>query len=404
MKAKKIETPEELEQKRLDALKSLKIMDTFPEESYNRLVRLAIDLFNIPICYIAFLDEERQWFKARQGLKAKQTPRCISFCNMTIKKSEPLIINDALLDERFANSPLVQQEPFIRFYAGVPLTDPQGYNVGTFCLADTMPKELDSRQQELLLNLANIAKDELNLRKTNLLLEKIKKQLEVRNKLIRKVFSFYMSDEVANTILESPHHQKLGGYENKITILFSDLRNFTPLSEAISGETLVSLLNTYFSKMVPVIEKHRGIVDAFIGDAIMVIFGAPYSSGNDSLRAVACALEMQQVLKKLNQANSKINLPQLEMGVGINTGVAVVGNVGSKNRMQYSAIGSSVNLSSRIQDLSLGGQILIAESTYQEVAKDIDINGHLRVKVKGIQSPITIYDVARLKSQKKNAH
>lgn len=404
MKTKKIETPEELEQKRLEALKSLKIMDTFPEESYNRLVRLAIDLFNIPICYIAFLDEERQWFKARQGLKAKQTPRCISFCNMTIKKSEPLIINDALLDERFANSPLVQQEPFIRFYAGVPLTDPQGYNVGTFCLADTMPKELDSRQQELLLNLANIAKDELNLRKTNLLLEKIKKQLEVRNKLIRKVFSFYMSDEVANTILESPHHQKLGGYENKITILFSDLRNFTPLSESIPGETLVSLLNTYFSKMVPVIEKHRGIVDAFIGDAIMVIFGAPYSSGNDSLRAVACALEMQQVLKKLNQANSKINLPQLEMGVGINTGVAVVGNVGSKNRMQYSAIGSSVNLSSRIQDLSLGGQILIAESTYQEVAKDIDINGHLRVKVKGIQSPITIYDVAGLKPQDKNAH
>ncbi|KTD73291.1 adenylate/guanylate cyclase domain-containing protein [Legionella tucsonensis] len=398
LKLKKTETHEELEQKRLDALQSLKIMDTLPEESYERLVRLAIDLFNIPICYIAFLDEERQWFKARYGLKAKQTPRCISFCNVTIKKSEPLIVNDALNDERFANSPLVQQDPFIRFYAGIPLTDPLGYNVGTFCLADTSPKELDSRQLSLLLNLANIAKDELTLRKTNLLLQKIKKQLEVRNKLIRKVFSFYMSDEVANTILESPHHQKLGGHESKITIMFSDLRNFTPLSESIPGETLVSLLNTYFSKMVPVIEKHQGIVDAFIGDAIMVIFGAPYSSGNDSLRAVACALEMQRVLKKLNQTHSKINLPHIEMGVGINTGRAVVGNIGSKKRMQYSAIGSPVNLSSRIQDLSLGGQILISESTYKEVVKDIEINGYLRVKVKGVLSPITIYDVARLKS------
>lgn len=87
------------------------------------------------------------------------------------------------------------------------------------------------------------------------------------------------------------------------------------------------------------------------------------------------------------------------MGIGINTGVAVVGNVGSRKRMQYSAIGSPVNLSSRIQDLSLGGQILISESTYKEVAKDIEVNGHLRVKVKGIQSPITIYDVAGLKSQ-----
>ncbi|KTC79569.1 fused adenylate cyclase/two component hybrid sensor/regulator [Legionella cherrii] len=398
-KLKEIENTQEYENKRLDALESLKIMDTGPEESYDRLVRLAIDLFNIPICYIAFLDEKRQWLKSHHGLKVKQTPRNISFCNVTIKKHEPLIINDALNDERFANSPLVQQAPHIRFYAGVPLTDPQGYNVGTFCLADTSPKQLDSKQLELLLNLAHIAKDQLSLRKTNFLLQKIKSQLEVRNKLIRKVFSFYMSDEVVNTILKSPHHQKLGGYENKITVMFSDLRNFTPLSEAIPGETLVSLLNNYFSKMVPVIEKYQGIVDAFIGDAIMVIFGAPYSSGNDSLRAIACALEMQQVLKKLNQANKKKNLPQLEMGIGINTGVAVVGNVGSKKRMQYSAIGSSVNLSSRIQDLSLGGQILISESTYKEVVNDIEINGHLRVKVKGIQSPITIYDVSHLKLQ-----
>lgn len=398
-KLKEIETTQSFENKRLDALESLRIMDTVPEESYDRLIRLAINFFNIPICYIAFLDDKRQWFKARHGLQAKQTPRSISFCNVTIQKHEPLIINDALVDERFANSPLVQKDPFIRFYAGVPLTDPQGYNVGTFCLADTSPKELDDKQLELLLNLAHIAKDELSLRKSNYLLQKVKNQLEVRNKLIRKVFSFYMSDDVVNTILESPHHQRLGGYEHKITILFSDLRNFTPLSESIPGEALVSLLNNYFSKMVPVIEKHQGTVDAFIGDAIMVIFGAPYSSGDDSQRAIACALEMQKVLKKLNQSNQKKNLPHLEMGIGINTGIAVVGNVGSKKRMQYSAIGSSVNLSSRIQDLSLGGQILISESTYNEVAKDIEINGHLRVKVKGIESPITIYDVSKLKLQ-----
>lgn len=390
--------PEDLkhEQKRLDALESLKILDTAPEESYNRLVRLAIELFNISICYIAFLDDKRQWFKARVGLKQRSTERSTSFCNTTIRKKEPLIVNDALLDKRFANSPLVQNKPFIRFYAGVPLTDPQGYNVGTFCLADTSPKLLDEKQKEILLHLANIAKDELYLRKTNLLLQKVKKQLELRNQIIRKVFSFYMSDEVVDTILEAHHRQKLGGYESKITIMFCDLRNFTPLSETIPSEDLVSLLNAYFSKMVPIIEKHQGIVDAFIGDEIMVIFGAPYSSGNDSLRAVSCALEMQKALKRFNNANSKINLPSLEMGIGINTGVAVVGNIGSKKRMQYSAIGSSVNLSSRIQDLSLGGQILISELTYKEVEKDIKINGHLRVKVKGIQSPITIYDVAQL--------
>lgn len=387
-----------LEQKRLGALDSLKIMDTAPEECYDQLVHLAIELLNAPICYIAFLDERRQWFKSRHGLQAKQTPRSIAFCNETIKKSEPLIIADTHLDERFASSPLVRDDPNIRFYAGIPLTTPDGSNVGTFCLADTEPKVLEPKQLELLLKLANIAKDQLSLRQSNHLLKKIKKQLEIRNAFIRKVFSFYMSDDVVNTILESPAHHKLGGKDTKITILFSDLRNFTPLSEALPGDQLVSLLNTYFNKMVRVIEAHKGTVDAFIGDAIMVIFGAPYSTGDDALRAVSCALDMQKELKKLNRVNKKNGLPQLEMGVGINTGKAVVGNIGSKKRMQYSAIGSSVNLSSRIQDLTLGGQTLISEATYLEVAKHVKISGNLRVKVKGIQSPLTIYDVEKIAS------
>lgn len=386
---------EHLEQRRLQALESLKIMDSLPEESYDRLVHLAVELLDIPICYIAFLDEKRLWFKSLYGLKEKQTPRYITFCNETIKKNEPLVIKDTYLDERFAQNPYVQEAPFIRFYAGVPLTDPDGYNVGTFCLADTQPKDMEPKQMALLLKLANIAKDQLTLRHANQLLEKIKKQLELRNKFIRKTFSFYMSDEVVNTILESPSN-KLGGNETKITILFSDLRNFTPLSEQQPAEQLVALLNTYFTKMVNVIEKHKGTVDSFIGDAVMVMFGAPYSTGDDSLRAINCALEMQRELTKLNRTNKKLGLPHLEMGVGINTGTAVVGNMGSKKRMQYSAIGSSVNLSSRIQGLSLGGQILISEATYLEVAEHIEIKGHLRVKVKGIESPITIYDVDKV--------
>lgn len=387
---------ESREQERVAALLALKIMDTAPEECFNRLVRLATEMLKIPICYIAFLDEKRLWFKARHGLDLKQTPRRDAFCNETIKRNEPMIITDTFLDERFANNPYVQKAPFIRFYAGVPLTDPRGFNVGTFCLADTTPKELSPEQFEFLMGLANIAKDQLTLRQSNFLLQKIKKQLELRNNFIRKVFSFYMSDDVFNTILKSPTQQRLGGQQTKVTTLFSDLRNFTPLSESLPGDQIVTLLNNYFTKMVRVIEKHKGTIDSFIGDAIMVLFGAPYSSGDDSLRAIVCALEMQRELKKVNNLHKKQGLPHIEMGIGINTGTAVVGNIGSKKRMQYSAIGSSVNLSSRIQGLSLGGQILISESTYLEVADKIEINGHLRVKVKGIEHPITIYDVDKV--------
>ena len=378
---------------RLAALHELQILDTPAEERFDRLVQLATDLLHVPIGYIAFLDEQRQWFKSRRGLRAKQTPRNISFCNHTIQKTEPLIIPDTLLDKRFVNSPLVKKSPFIRFYAGIPLANSKGFNVGTFCVADRAPLKLKPEQLKILRELAALVEEQLSFRQANTLLRKIKKQLELRNDFIRKVFSFYMSDDVVSSILDSHAQQKLGGKECKVTILFSDLRNFTPLSDSLPAEQLVNILNSYFTKMVHIIEKHKGTIYSFIGDAIMVIFGAPYSTQDDALRAVACAVEMQLTLKKVNTQNKKKGLPQLLMGVGINTGTAVVGNVGSKKRMQYSAIGSSVNLSSRIQDFSLGGQVLISEATYMETSKDLEISGHLRVKTKGFDYPIHIYDV-----------
>lgn len=390
-----------LEQKRLDALEELRIMDTPPEERYDRLVQIAINLFDMPICYISFLDAERQWFKACRGLKQSQTPRDIAFCNETIMGNEPLIIHDTHFDERFTNSPLVRQDPYIRFYAGVPLTDPMGYNVGSFCLADIKPKKLDAKQIELMVTLTNIAKDELRLRKSNFLLKKIKDQLIIRNKLIHKVFCSYMSDDIIKTLLESPEHQKLGGRANKITVMFCDLRDFTSISETLPAEQVVQLLNAYFSEMVPIVEKHQGIVDAFLGDGMMVNFGIGVSQENAPLLAITSALEMQHELQKLNHSNEKKNMPRLEMGIGINSGLAVVGNIGSTKRMQYSAIGPSVNLASRIQEVTFGGQILISESTYAEVEKDIKIKGQLRVKFRGIKFPITIYDVECLKSNKK---
>ncbi|BCA95827.1 adenylate cyclase [Legionella antarctica] len=394
---RKYDQEDDNEIRRLAALYELHILDTSPEERFDRLVKLATDLLHVPIGYIAFLDEQRQWFKSRRGLRAKQTPRNISFCNHTIQQNEPLVIPDTLLDKRFINSPLVKKSPFIRFYAGIPLANSKGFNVGTFCVADKAPLKLKPEQLKILQELAELVEEQLSFRQANVLLRKIKKQLELRNDFIRQVFSFYMSDDVVSSILDSHTKQKLGGKECKITILFSDLRNFTPLADSLPAEQLVTILNSYFTKMVHVIEKHKGTIYSFIGDAIMVIFGAPYSTQDDSLRAVACAIEMQLTLKKVNVLNKKKGLPNLLMGVGVNTGLAVVGNVGSKKRMQYSAIGTAVNLSSRIQDFSLGGQVLISEATYLETSSELEINGHLRVKTKGFDYPIHIYDVVGVK-------
>ncbi|WP_419421377.1 adenylate/guanylate cyclase domain-containing protein (plasmid) [Legionella sp. D16C41] len=391
------------EEERLAALYELEILDTPPEERFDRIVRLAIGILRVSVGYIAFLDSKRQWFKAKCGFTVKETSRRTSICQFTIKKNEPLIIPDISLDEKFASKATALGKAFpMRFYAGIPLSF-AGLKVGTLCVADQKPRELQDKEIELLNELAKQVEDQLalvaitklkrSLRETNIALNQAKEQLEMRNKLIIKIFRSYMSDEVVNKILTAPNQIKLGGEKRKVTILFSDLRDFTSIAASIAPEKLVELLNYYFSCMVSIIEKHNGVINAFIGDAIMVIFGAPYESKNDALSAIACAIEMQLALKKINTHNMKKSLPNLTMGIGINTGIAVIGNIGSEKRKQYTAIGSAVNLSSRIQALTLGGQVLISETTRYEGGNLVKISGHLRVKIKGFNTPIKIYEV-----------
>ena len=221
------------------------------------------------------------------------------------------------------------------------------------------------------------------------------RKLEISNRFVREVFGRYVTDEVASTLLDSPEHLKLGGEKRTVTILMSDLRNFTPLSEKLDPEQVVSVLNRFLGRMVDVILKYKGTIDEFIGDAILVIFGAPISetTQEDALRAAACAIEMQQVMVEFNQENIGLGMPELEMGIGLNTGEVVVGNIGSQRRMKYSVVGSPVNLASRIESFTLGGQILISHTTLRELGDNARVDGRLRVKVKGIEGPVSIFDL-----------
>ncbi len=151
------------ESERLADLRALEILDTPAEERFNRIVRLALRIFGVPMAYVALIDSDRQWLKAKCGLKVDQTGRDISFCGHTILSSEPLVVPDAREDERFFDNPLVLREPFVRFYAGYPLAGRHGHNVGTFCLADTKPRTLDAKQLAILRELAALAEHELNM-------------------------------------------------------------------------------------------------------------------------------------------------------------------------------------------------------------------------------------------------
>ncbi len=218
-------------------------------------------------------------------------------------------------------------------------------------------------------------------------------------KEIRKTFGRYLSDEVVATLLENPEKRKLGGERRRVTILTSDLRGFTLLSEKLSPEQVIQVLNLYLSCMAEVIYNYKGTIDEFMGDGILVLFGAPTSFHDDAERAVACAVAMQLAMEKVNTQMQTWGLPNLEMGVGINTGEAIVGNIGSEKRAKYSIVGSQVNLAFRIESYTVGGQILISESTWQEVADIASVRRMEQVYFKGVQTPVTVYEVSSIQGK-----
>ena len=219
--------------------------------------------------------------------------------------------------------------------------------------------------------------------------------LEERNDLIRQVFGRYLSNEIVTILLKDAANEKLklGGERRKVTILTSDLRGFTAISERMPPEEVIKILNIYLKYMADVISEYHGTIDEFMGDGILVLFGAPVVREDDAIRAVACACAMQLKIGAVNEQMKQMGLPTLEMGIGINTGEVVVGNIGSEKRTKYGIVGSQVNLTYRIESYTIGGQILISETTLQKVKSIVKIAERKEVQVKGIEHPIPIYDV-----------
>jgi adenylate cyclase len=213
---------------------------------------------------------------------------------------------------------------------------------------------------------------------------------------MRKTFGRYLTDEVVANLLETPSGLQLGGERRKVTVLMSDVRGFSALSEWLPPEQVVALLNQYLGVMADVVDQYKGTINEFIGDGIFVMFGAPVSRPDDAQRAIACAIAMQQAMSTVNEKNRQNGLPAIEMGIGINTGEVVVGNVGSQRRAKYTVIGRHVNLAARIESYTVGGQILVSEDTLKDAECEVQILSELRVEPKGIRTPMTVYEVVGL--------
>ncbi|MCX7678938.1 MAG: adenylate/guanylate cyclase domain-containing protein [Spirochaetes bacterium] len=218
-------------------------------------------------------------------------------------------------------------------------------------------------------------------------------------KYIRQTFSKFVSHKVVDELLAHPEKLKLGGEKKILTVLFSDIRGFTTISEALSPEALVDHLNVYLQAMTDIVLKYDGTLDKYVGDEIMAFWGAPIPQEDHAFRACQCAIEMMEVLNKMNQMWKVEGKPPLDIGIGINTGEMVVGNMGSSSRMDYTLMGDNVNLGARLEGTNkqYKTHIIISEFTYEHVkerviARELDL-----VRVKGKELPVKIYELLDIK-------
>ncbi|MGE0494495.1 MAG: GAF domain-containing protein [Vulcanimicrobiota bacterium] len=314
------------EDSRAQALGTLGLLDTPPEERFDRICRLAQQVMQAPATYISLIDRQRQWFKSTCGMgEVQETPREGTFCDYAIRRSRPTVVLNATEDPLFAKSPYVTEGPKVRFYAGYPLVV-GGQRVGTLCALDFEPRtEVSPEQMEQLGDLARMAETELT---------------------------------------RPPADPPGDGAWREITVLRANLPGSAALFEQLEAGLVLAILNLYLEGFIGLIHHYGGTVDDLCGDTLRVAFGLE-PQADHPLRAAACALAMQAAMVDLNQALAQRNLPPLACAISLHTAEVVVGSLGSHGLWKPSWVGDALALSDRVQPLVAGGQILASETTIE---------------------------------------
>jgi sigma-B regulation protein RsbU (phosphoserine phosphatase) len=213
---------------------------------------------------------------------------------------------------------------------------------------------------------------------------------------IKETFGHYLSEAVVKEILKSPESVKLGGEVRYMTVLVSDLRGFTHMTETLGPEDTLEVINRHLGKMTEIIHDYEGAIDEIAGDGLLVFFGAPTIMPDHTLRAVKCALDMQNAMDSLNRENLEMGLPVLEMGIGINCGELVVGNIGSERRKKYGAMGTPINVAYRVESRTKGGEILVTSTVKERLGEKLVVESFRNVSLKGLDGEKTLFVVSGL--------
>jgi len=263
-------------------------------------------------------------------------------------------------------------------------------------------KELDYSLNVTPLKTPRGKKEGLTLLFTNQTREKELKNtvqaVSEERRVIKDMFARYMSQEVMENLMETPDKIKLGGDKRDATVFFADIRGYTGFSEGREPEAIVEILNEYFSEAVEIVFKHKGYIDKFIGDCIMAVWGVPMlPEKEDVFNAVSCALAIQNMVRSSKRKFFRNDASRLRIGIGLNTGPLVAGNLGSMQRMDYSVIGDTVNLAARLEALANSDEIIVSHSTRTQLSDEFHFEERPPVLVKGKEKPVKIYNVLGVK-------
>jgi adenylate cyclase len=309
-----------------------------------------------------------------------------SIANTAVARKVALLTHNAPEDERFGGQSIVLQR--VRSAICAPLLGGEDRVLGVLYVDNlTATHQFDDEDLDFLVAFSGIAAVAIE---NNQFAERIR-----RETLARTNFERYFAPQLAARIAGAPEAIRLGGERRQVVVLFSDIRGFTPLAETMSSEEIARLLSEYFTEMVECVFRHGGTLDKFIGDAVMAQWGAPIGEPDDADRAMRAALEMQEALARLNARWRAEGRPELHIGIGISCGEAFAGNIGSERRLEYTVIGDTVNIASRLCDMAERGEILVTGAMRDAMREAPRLLERAPIPVAGLRAPLTVLSVAR---------
>ena len=387
----------ENETERLRAIEDYDILGTPPEMAFDDITELAAQVAGTAFSLLTIITETAVWLKASHGVPpdTPDMPRSAACCAHTLCQSDLLVVPNLDEDPRFKDFPLIATEPFLKFYAGMPLINPEGYALGTLCLYDLEPRDLSFEAGEAIRRLARQAVAQLELRRRLAQIEDAQKRLveekQRAEKLILNILPAGIAAELERDGRVAPRHYP------SATILLADFVGFTRFAEELAPRSLVDDLDRFFSGFDDIVDRCGLEKLKTIGDAYMAAGGLPEENKCHAADACLAALQLQDYVARANTQRERMRLAPWQLRIGVHTGSVMAGVVG-KRKFTYDVWGDAVNTAARLETASEAGRVNISEATFHHVKKffEVSARGEIEVKNKGA---LAMYFLDRLKPE-----